>query len=360
MRLTSIEDVRNVIFSLSERYEVNTLSDIMLSPQMREASIKGSTFKMSHRAIHQLCTILGIPFHFAMILSERMPDIWKDVNERITRESSKLITLKIEGDEVLGIFIPKERHFTLQSFLNMVDLVFVGMSEQTGVESMIVDVNHESSTAYLYTPKDFAPFTNDFTDIFKFGVGFSVSSLEMYSPTISESILRLVCTNMTYAPAHAGMRFKSRDQDRILASIGLLIMDARRMDKYRWMLDKLQRKFLSYREAEEVHKNISKIRDSEGNELVEDAEAKIPLKSIAEYYGYDLAKIPTSVSWKSTARTPIDAFTAINHLTTVGSHYRHISEKTRMETLIYAGHLMFRQKWDLDSIAPTIDFKELH
>ena len=87
MRLQNIEDVRNMRTSIVERYEVNILSKVRLSPQLREASINGSTFKMSNRALYQLCGILGISFHFAMLLSEKMPDIWTQVNERIVKES---------------------------------------------------------------------------------------------------------------------------------------------------------------------------------------------------------------------------------------------------------------------------------
>ena len=359
MRLQNIEDVRNMRTSIVERYEVNILSKVRLSPQLREASINGSTFKMSNRALYQLCGILGISFHFAMLLSEKMPDIWTQVNERIVQESSKLVTIKIKDEEIIGIFIPKDRYFTLRGFLQIVDRVYEAMDEKTGVGSMTVDVNDESSTAYIYTPKDFAPLQNDFTDIFKFGVGFSVSTLELYSPSVSESLLRLICSNMTYAPAHAGMRFKSRDADRIVASVGLMISEPNRMTKYQEMFQGLQKKKLSYREAEEVHNRLTRIRDTEGNEL--DLDVGMQLPDIAEKYGYDsLEKVPSSLAWKSTAATHISAYNAVNRLTLVGSHYENISEKTRLDTLIYAGNLMFRKKWDLDNIAPHVELGGLY
>lgn len=356
MRLQNIEDVRNLRSSLVERYEVDTLSKVRLSPQLREASINGSTFKMSKRALYQLCGILGISFHFAMLLSEKMPDIWTQVNERIVQESSKLVTIKIKDEEILGLFIPKDTYFTLRSFLGIVDRVYEAMTEQFGVDNMLVDVNDESSTAYLYTPKQFSPFQNDFTDIFKYGVGFSVSTLEMYSPSVSESILRLICSNMTYSPVNTGTRFKSRDADRIVASVGNILSEDSRMTKYNYMLQGLKRKVLSYREAEEVHTRLTHIRDSEGNEL-ENLSTGIDLPEIADTYGYSsLDSVPSSLAWKSTARTPISAYNAVNQLTCVGSHYESLSERTRLDTLIYAGNLMFRKKWDLDQIAPQVEF----
>jgi len=82
---------------------------------------------------------------------------------------------------------------------------------------------------------------------------------------------------------------------------------------------------------------------------------------IAEKYGYEsLDKVPSSLAWKSTAATHISAYNAVNRLTLVGSHYENISEKTRLDILIYAGNLMFRKKWDLDNIAPHVELGGLH
>jgi len=355
MRVTSIDEVRTVRDALNERYEVTTLSNVALSPQLSGATINGGEYKLSKRALQQLCQMLGVPLNFAVTLSEKMPDIWQDLTSRLVYESSRLITVKIDGNLpiVLGLFVPREGYISLRKFLGMVETIYNAITDFSGVENMVVDVNHESSTAFFYTAKEFMPIRKDFTDIFKYGVAFSVSTLEMYAPSISESTYRLICSNMTYAPAFGGTRFRSRNEERIVSAVGAILEDPQRIRRYTDRFSELAEKKISYREAEEVRSHLERIKDSEGNTLVTDYMNRIPLNRIARAYGYSFTEdVPNSPSWKATAKTPITAYEAINAITEVGSHYTHISEKSRLDLLIYAGQLMFKKRWDLDQIAP--------
>ena len=216
MRATSIEEVRSVRDSLNESYVVTTLSNISVAPELGEATVNGVDYKLSSRALQQLCQMLGVPLHFAKTLSEKMPDVFTHLTNRLVHESSRLVTIKVNGypQSILGLFNPREDYITLKKFLGIVETIYKAMSDFSGVEKLVVDINHESATAFFYTPKEFSPIRKDFTDIFKFGVAFSVSTLEMYSPSVSESVYRLICSNMTYAPAFGGTRFRSRNEER--------------------------------------------------------------------------------------------------------------------------------------------------
>ena len=217
MRITSIEDVRNVRNAINERYVITTLSNVSLAPQLGEATVNAVEYKITERALHQLCQVLGVPFNFARTISEKMPDIWQELSKRLVHESSRLVTVKIDGDprKILGIFTPREYHISLKTFLRLVNSIYTEISDLSGVENIVVDLDHESATAFFYTPKELYPIKDDVRDTFKYGVGFSASSLEMYSPTVSESLYRLICSNMTYTPAYGGVRFK-RDRKSVV------------------------------------------------------------------------------------------------------------------------------------------------
>lgn len=363
MRLTTIEDVREKRReSLKEKYLNRSLSRIRLSSKIGEASIDGFPYRLSGLAVKQMCQMLNIPLNFAVSLSEKMPDIWEELQKRLTRESSKRVTLKIDPQQaaVLGLFTLRDDYITLWRFLYITERIYEAMADFSGVKNLVVDVNHESSTAFFYTPKEFAPIRKDFTDIFRYGVGFSASSIEMYSPSISESLFRLICTNMTYAPAFGGVRFRSRNEERILSAVGVILEDSSRVSRYSNMLSNLTEQMLSYREAEEVYMKILSIKDGEGESVV-DAEHRIPLRGVAQAYGYEyLQRVPSSPSWKATARTPVSAYHALNALTEIGSNCQYISEKTRLDMLMHAGKFMFKKKWDLDDLAPqNISFENL-
>ncbi|MDA2920883.1 hypothetical protein MYX76_15565 [Desulfobacterota bacterium AH_259_B03_O07] len=366
MRATSIEEVRSVRDSLDESYVVTTLSDVSVAPELGEATVNGVEYKLSSRALQQLCSMLGVPLHFAKTLSEKMPDVFRHLTNRLVYESSRLVTVKVNGypQTILGLFNPREDYITLKRFLGIVETIYKAMSDFSGVEKLIVDINHESATAFFYTPKEFTPIRKDFTDIFKFGVAFSVSTLELYSPSVSESLYRLICSNMTYAPAFGGTRFRSRNEERIISAVGAILEDSQRVERYSELFSNLSEKRISYREAEEVRSQLERIKDSEGNVLVTDYMDRIPLNRIARAYGYSSAyDIPQSPSWKATAKTPISRYEAVNCVTAVGSNFTHISEKSRLDLLIYAGQLMFRERWDLDQIAPQHVYpsdKEVH
>lgn len=222
---------------------------------------------------------------------------------------------------------------------------------------MVVDVNDMSSSAFFYTPGTFSPIKSESEDLFRYGIGFSASSLEMYSPTISESLLRLVCTNMTYAPAHGGMSFKSRNLERILNAVGLVLDEPERISRYPEALSALTEKMLSFRELENSYSFIERLKDDDGENLVPDLERRIPVTLVARAYGFENPEaVPAALSWKSSARTPVNAYQVFNHLAEIGSHYTHIPEKERLNLLIHAGELMFKKNWDLDNLAPQIDF----
>ncbi len=231
MRATSIEEVRSVRDSLNESYVVTTLSNVSVAPELGEATVNGVDYKLSSRALQQLCQMLGVPLHFAKTLSEKMPDVFRHLTNRLVYESSRLVTIKVNGypQIILGLFNPREDYFTLKKFLGIVETIYRSMSEFSGVEKLVVDVDHESATAFFYTPKEFTPIRKDFTDIFKFGVAFSVSTLELYSPAVSESLYRLICSNMTYAPAFGGTRFRSRNEERIISAVGAFLEDSKRV-----------------------------------------------------------------------------------------------------------------------------------
>ncbi len=366
MRVTSIEEARSVRDSLNENYVVTTLSDVSVSPQLGKATVNGVEYQLSSRALQQLCQMLGVPVHFAKKLSEKMPEVFTHLTNQLVHESSRLVTIKVNGypQTILGLFNPREDYITLKKFLGIVETIYKAMSDFSGVEKLVVDINHESATAFFYTPKEFSPIRKDFTDIFKFGVAFSVSTLEMYSPSVSESVYRLICSNMTYAPAFGGTRFRSRNEERIVSAVGAILEDSQRVERYSELFSNLSEKRISYREAEEVRSQLERIKDSEGNVLVTDYMDRIPLNRIARDYGYSSADgIPQSPSWKATARTPITRYDAINCVTQVGSNFTAISEKSRLDLLIYAGQLMFKEHWDLDQIAPQhvyADSPEVH
>ncbi len=90
----------------------------------------------------------------------------------------------------------------------------------------------------------------------------------------------------------------------------------------------------------------------------EEHERRIPLLRIARAYGYEnMDAVPDSPSWRASAKTPINPYEVFNHLTEIGSPYTHIPEKERLNVLIHAGNLMFKESWDLEELAPReVDF----
>ncbi|MGE5446240.1 MAG: hypothetical protein ACM3SR_16865, partial [Ignavibacteriales bacterium] len=214
------------------------------------------------------------------------------------------------------------------------------------------------SSAFFYTPNEFSPIKTNSTDLFRYGIGFSASSLEYYQPSISESLYRLICSNMTYAPSHGGVIFRSRDKERILNATEFILREPERASRFPQILSSLTEKRLSYREVEYAYSYVDKLKDSQGVCLVPDLERRIPLSRIARAYGYENPDaVPSSPSWRASARTPITPYEVFNHLTEIGSHYTHIPEKERLNVLIHAGNLMFKDTWDLEELAPQkVDF----
>lgn len=359
MRVTSIEEVRNLNDSLNESYVHARLSDIVPTSEIGKIALNFREYILSERATGQLCRVLGVPYYFARSMSSQMPDLWKELSGRITTGSQKEITFKLDDKSftVIGLFSRRSDFISLRRFLEITEDIFTKVSNTAGVHNMVVDVNDMSSSAFFYTQGTFSPIKSESKDLFRYGIGFSASSLEMYSPSISESLLRLVCTNMTYAPAHGGMSFKSRNLERILNAVGLILEEPERISRYPDALSSLTEKKLSYRELENSYSYIARLRDEEGETLVPDLERRIPLAQVARAYGYENADaIPSSLSWKASARTPVAAYQVFNHLTEIGSHYTHIPEKERLNLLIHSGEFMFKKNWDLDNLAPQIDF----
>lgn len=359
MRVTSIEEVRNLNDSLGESYVHARLSDIVPTAEIGKVALNFREYILSERAASQLCGVLGVPYYFARSMSSQMPDLWKELSGRITTGSPKEITFKVDDKSftVIGLFPRRADFVSLKKFLEMTEGIYLKVSEKAGVENLVVDVNDVSSTAFFYTSGTFTPIKSESEDLFRYGIGFSASSLEMYSPSISESLLRLICTNMTYAPAHGGMSFRSRNLERILNAASLLLDDPDRISRYPEALSLLTQKKLSYWELENSYSYIARLKDEGGEMLVADLERRIPLALVARAYGYENTDaIPSSLSWKSSARTPVTAYQVFNHLTEIGSHYTHIPEKERLNVLIRAGELMFKKHWDLDNLAPQIDF----
>jgi len=316
-------------------------------------------YVLSERAAGQLCRVLGVPYYFARSMSSQMPDLWKELSGRITTGSQKEITFKVDDTSftVIGLFPRRSDFISLRKFLEITEDIYIKVSEKAGVERIVVDVDNVSSSAFFFTPGTFSPIKSESEDLFRYGIGFSASSLEMYSPSISESLLRLICTNMTYAPAHGGMSFKSRNLERIMNAVGLMLDDPDRISRYPEALSALTEKKLSYWELENSYSFIARLKDEGGEMLVADLERRIPLTLVARAYGYENTDaIPSSLSWKSSARTPMTAYQVFNHLTEIGTHYIHIPEKERLNLLIHAGGLMFKKNWDLDNLAPQVDF----
>jgi len=361
MRITSIEEVKNLYDSLDESYVHARLSDIVPTVEIGKIALNFREYILSDRAASQLCRILGVPYYFARSMSSQMPDLWKELSGRITTGSQKEITFKVDDEsfEVVGLFPRRSDFISLGKFLRITEEIYRRLSERTGVENMFVDINDFSSTAFFYTPGTFSPIKSESSDLFRYGIGFSASSLEMYAPSISESLLRLVCTNMTYAPAQGGMSFKSRSIERILNAVGFIVEEPERLSRYPEALSSLTEKKLSYRELENSYLYIAKLKDEGGEMLVPDLERRIPLTRVVKAYGYENTDaIPSSLSWKSSARTPITAYQVFNHITEIGSHYTHIPERERLDLLIHAGGLMFKKNWDMDNLAPRIDFSD--
>lgn len=359
MRVTSIEEVRNLNDSLDESYVHARLSDIVPTAEIGKIALNFREYVLSERAAGQLCRVLGVPYYFARSMSSQMPDLWKELTGRITTVSQKEITFKLDDKSitVIGLFPRRSDFISLRKFLENTEEIYRKVSNTAGVHNMVVDVDAVSSSAYFYTPGTFSPIKSESEDLFRYGIGFSASSLEMYSPSISESLLRLVCTNMTYAPAHGGMSFKSRNLERILNAVGLILEEPERISRYPDALSALTEKKLSYRELENSYSYIARLRDEDEETLVPDLDRRIPLAQIARAYGYEnVDAIPASLSWKASARTPVAAYQVFNHLTEIGSHYTHIPEKERLNLLIHAGEFMFKKNWDLDNLAPQIDF----
>lgn len=359
MRITSIEEVGNLNDSLDESYVHARLSDIVPTSEIGKIALNFREYVLSDKASGQLCRILGVPYYFARSMSSQMPDLWKELSGRITTGSQKEITFKVDDKsfEVIGLFPRRGDFISLRKFLSITEELYGKVSETSGVENMVVDVNDFSSSAFFYTPDTFSPIKSESEDLFRYGIGFSASSLEMYSPSISESLLRLVCTNMTYAPAHGGMSFKSRSIERILNAVGMMLDEPERISRYPEALSSLTEKKLSYRELENSYSFIARLKDDDKETLVADLDRRIPLSHVARVYGYENSEaVPATLSWKSSARTPVTAYRVFNHLTEIGSHYTHIPERDRLHLLIHAGELMFKKNWDLDNLAPQVDF----
>ena len=359
MRLTSIEEVRNLNDSLDESYVHARLSDIVPTSEIGKIALNFREYILSERAASQLCRVLGVPYYFARSMSSQMPDLWKELTGRITTVSQKEITFKVDDKSftVIGLFPRRSGFISLRKFLEITEDIYRKVSDEAGVENMVVDVDDVSSSAFFYTPGTFSPIKSENEDLFRYGIGFSASSLEMYAPSISESLLRLICTNMTYAPAHGGVSFKSRNVERILNAVGLILEEPERISRYTEFLSSLTEKSLSYRELESFYSYVARLKDDDGEILVSDLERRIPLTLVAKAYGYENPEaVPATLSWKSSARTPVTAYQVFNHLTEIGSHYTHIPEKERLNLLIQAGALMFKKNWDLDNLAPRIDF----
>jgi len=360
MRLQSIEEVKNFRDSVTEVYVTAMLSDVRLGSVIGEISFQGKDYKLSSGAVYRICRVLGVPYSFAMTLSERMPDIWRELSSRIVSQSNKQLTFKVDNNsaKVIGLFPERDDYISIRGFLEITEILYRQISQVSGVENILVDVNDESSSAFFYTPNEFSPIRTNSADLFRYGIGFSASSLEYYQPSISESLYRLVCSNMTYAPSHGGVIFRSRDQERILNAAEFILREPERVSRYPQILSSLTEKRLSYREVESAYSYIDKLKDSQGVCLVPDLERRIPLSRIARAYGYENPDaVPGSPSWRASARTPITPYEVFNHLTEIGSHYTHIPEKERLNVLIHAGHLMFKESWDLEELAPQeVDF----
>ncbi len=359
MRLTSIEEVRNLNDSLNESYVHARLSDIVPTSEIGKIALNFREYILSEKASSQLCRVLGVPYYFARSMSSQMPDLWKELSGRITTSSQKEITFKLDDESftVIGLFPRRSDFISVRKFLEITEDIYRKVSNKAGVENMVVDVDDVLSSAFFYTPGTFSPIKSESEDLFRYGIGFTASSLEMYSPSISESLLRLVCTNMTYAPAHGGMSFKSRNLERILNAVSLILDEPERISRYPETLSSLTERRLSYRELEHSYSFIARIKDDDGETLVPDLERRIPITLVAKAYSYENPEaVPATLSWKSSARTPITPYEVFNHLTEIGSHYTHIPEKERLNLLIHAGGLMFKKNWDLDNLAPRIDF----
>ncbi|MEQ9617736.1 MAG: hypothetical protein RIG61_01000 [Deltaproteobacteria bacterium] len=359
MRLTSIEEVRDLNGSIDESYVHARLSDIVPTSEIGKIALDFREYILSERAASQLCRVLRVPYYFACSMSSQMPDLWKELSGRITTGSQKEITFKVDDESltVIGLFPRRSSFISLRRFLEITDDIYRKVHEEAGVENMVVDIDDVSSSAFFYTPVTFCPIEAKSEDLFRYGIGFSASSLEMYAPSISESLLRLICTNMTYAPTYGGMHFKSRNVERILNAVDLILDEPERISRYPEALSALTEKRLSYRELENSYSYIARLKDEDGEILVPDLERRIPITRVAIAYGYENPEaIPASLSWKSSARTPINAYEVFNHLTEIGSHYTHIPEKDRLNLLIHAGGLMFKKNWDLDNLAPQVDF----
>lgn len=360
MRLQSIEEVKNFKDSVSEVYVTAVLSDIRLGSVIGEITLDGREYKLSPGAVYRMCRVLGVPYSFAMTLSERMPDIWRELSSRIVSQSNKQVTFKVERDssKVIGLFPTRDDYISVEKFLEITETLYKKIPQFSGIENILVDVNDESSSAFFYTPNEFSPIKTNGADLFRYGIGFSASSLEYYQPSISESLYRLVCSNMTYAPSHGGVIFRSRDQERILNGAEFILREPERVSRYLEILSSLTEKRLSYREVEYAHSYIDKLKDAQGVCLVPDLDRRIPLIKISRAYGYENPDaVPGSPSWRASARTPITPYEVFNHLTEIGSHYTHIAEKERLNVLIHAGHLMFKETWDLEELAPQeVDF----
>ncbi|MGE5444226.1 MAG: hypothetical protein ACM3SR_06415, partial [Ignavibacteriales bacterium] len=198
MRLQSIEEVKNYKDSLTEVYVSTMLSEVRLGSVIGEISLRGVDYKLSSSAVYRICRVLGVPYSFAMTLSERMPDIWRELSSRIVSQSNKQVTFKIDNysSKVIGLFPTRDDYISIQRFLAITEPLYSKISQFSGVENILVDVNDESSSAFFYTPNEFSPIKTNSTDLFGYGIGFSASSLEYYQPSISESLYRLICSNM--------------------------------------------------------------------------------------------------------------------------------------------------------------------
>ncbi|HEX3036006.1 MAG TPA: hypothetical protein VHT73_12935 [Thermodesulfobacteriota bacterium] len=361
MRLSTIEEVRNVKDSIQESYVTSELSGVKLGSRIGEIALGGREHKLSREGIYQMCRVLGVPYSFARTLSERMPDVWQDLSSRLVSQSYRKVTFKVdpESSNVIGLFQARDDYVSIKRFLEITEMLYRKVASAAGVDNIRVDINDESSSAFFYTPKEFSPIKTNSNDLFKYGIGFSASSLEIHSPSISESLFRLICSNLTYAPSHGGVVFRSRDQERVLNAADFILKEPERVSRYPEILNSLTEKKLSYRELESAHSYIARIKDAEGEVLVPDLEKRIPLLRVAGAYGYEnFDSVPDSPSWKSSAKTPITPYEVFNHLTEIGSHYNHIPDRERINILIYAGNLMFKESWDVDSLAPQIDFSD--
>ena len=178
MRLQSIEEVKNFRDSISEQYVTAVLSDVRLGSVIGEISLQGRDYTLSSSAVYRICRVLGVPYSFAMTLSERMPDIWRELSSRIVSQSNKQVTFKVDNNssKIIGLFPTRDDCISVHRFHEITETLYGKISQFSGVENMLMDVNDESSSAFFYTPNEFSPIKTNSTDLFRYGLVFCIQS----------------------------------------------------------------------------------------------------------------------------------------------------------------------------------------